>query len=68
MSIPSIRSATVDDVEPLRLFGIDAFTRTFGHLYPPEDLQSYLDESYDIEVYLNWINNPADYFLHVAVI
>ncbi len=39
---PTIRRATPDDAEVLASLGAATFTETFGHLYPPEDLQTYL--------------------------
>lgn len=41
-----IRRATVDDVGCLSALASRTFTETFGHLYPPEDLHAFLEESY----------------------
>lgn len=38
----TIRRATADDAAALAELGAATFTETFGHLYPPEDLQTFL--------------------------
>jgi diamine N-acetyltransferase len=43
-SNPTLRRATVDDAAALAQITISTFTQTFGHLYPPEDLQAFLDQ------------------------
>lgn len=40
----TLRRATTDDAAALALITISTFTQTFGHLYPPEDLQAFLDQ------------------------
>ena len=45
----SIRRATVDDAPTLSALAARTFTETFGHLYPPQDLQAFLQESYTVE-------------------
>lgn len=40
------RDALASDAEALAKFSADTFVDTFGHLYPPEDLASYLAASY----------------------
>lgn len=42
----SIRRATVDDAETLSQLCARTFTETFGHLYPPEDLEAFIGEAY----------------------
>lgn len=44
-----IRRATPDDAQTLSSLAARTFTETFGHLYPDEDLQGFLDESYAVE-------------------
>lgn len=39
---PAIRRATANDAALLAELGAATFTETFGHLYPPEDLQGFL--------------------------
>jgi len=42
----TIRRATPDDAQTLSVLAARTFVETFGHLYPPEDLQAFLDEAY----------------------
>lgn len=42
---PTIRRATPDDDDALASLSAATFTETFGHLYPPEDLQEFLDRT-----------------------
>jgi len=46
----SIRRATPADAHTLSRIATRTFTETFGHLYPDEDLQAFLHESYAPEV------------------
>ena len=46
---PVIRRATVADATTLSRLATRTFTETFGHLYPAEDLQAFLDESYAVD-------------------
>lgn len=46
--MPSIRRATVDDAPVLADLARRTFVETFGHLYPPEDLNAFLDDAYDL--------------------
>lgn len=55
----SIRRANRSDINALISFGKNEFTRTFGHLYPPSELDSYLDDDYTVEKYLNWISDSS---------
>jgi len=45
----TFRDAREDDAADLAEIGRDTFTETFGHLYPPGDLKTYLDDTYSIE-------------------
>lgn len=38
--------------------GAATFVETFGHLYTPEDLQAFLDESHTVEAYAKVLANP----------
>jgi ribosomal protein S18 acetylase RimI-like enzyme len=52
MSTPpdmTFRRATVNDAAALAVLGATTFTETFGHLYPPEDLHTFLIESHSVE-------------------
>lgn len=44
-----IRRATPADAEALSDIATRCFVEAFGHLYPDEDLQAFLRESYDVE-------------------
>lgn len=46
MTEPSIRRAGFADAAALAELGARTFTETFGHLYPPRDLQAFLDEAH----------------------
>jgi diamine N-acetyltransferase len=54
----SIRRATLDDASALAALGAAAFTETFGHLYPPEDLQSFLATSHSVEMWQRTLADP----------
>lgn len=54
---PSIRRATSEDASTLAALGAATFTETFGHLYPPEDLQTYLSEAHSVNA---WARILAD--------
>ncbi|MEM1379840.1 MAG: GNAT family N-acetyltransferase [Pseudomonadota bacterium] len=46
-----IRPASCDDAEALSAVGRATFTETFGHLYKPEDLSSFLETSHSPAAY-----------------
>ena len=48
MPEPSIRLAGSADAEILAALGAQTFTETFAHLYPPADLQRFLDTAYGL--------------------
>lgn len=48
MTEPVIRRAGPADAETLASLGARTFVETFGHLYPREDLETYLAEAYDL--------------------
>lgn len=56
---PVIRRATPDDTGVLSRLGAQTFTDTFGHLYPPEDLQAFLAESHVPATYAHYLDDPA---------
>ena len=47
----TIRRATLDDAAALSELGATTFTETFGHLYPPGDLDAFLSTAHAVE---NW--------------
>ncbi|THD58195.1 GNAT family N-acetyltransferase [Phenylobacterium sp.] len=49
MPEPSIRRASAADAEALSAIGAETFVETFGHLYPPSDLQTFLAEAYNLD-------------------
>lgn len=44
--MPTLRRATVEDARVLSDLAARTFTETFGHLYPPADLQAFLGAAY----------------------
>lgn len=58
MTAMSIRRAGVDDAETLVALSTDTFTETFGHLYAPEDLETFLDSAYDLDKHKKLLADP----------
>ena len=54
----TIRRATPDDASALSQLATRTFTETFGHLYPEEDLQAFLHETYSVEASERVLANP----------
>ena len=54
----AIRRATPQDAAALADLGTATFVETFGHLYSPEDLQAFLDESHTPQAYAKVLANP----------
>lgn len=48
MPKPQIRFADPSDAEALAAIGASTFVETFGHLYPPQDLEGFLAEAYGL--------------------
>src|SRR5688500_17941524 len=61
----TIRRATSADAGTLADLGQRTFIATFGHLYRPEDLQAFLDESHTEAAYARVLADPA-YALWIA--
>ena len=58
-----IRKCTLNDFECLRELSIRTYYETFAHLNTPEDMQTYLDEAFEISKLRNELNNPdSDFF------
>lgn len=55
----SIRRATAADADVLASLGTRTFIDTFGHLYEPEDLRAFLDESHSETAYARVLADPA---------
>jgi ribosomal protein S18 acetylase RimI-like enzyme len=55
---PAIRRASAADAAALSRIGRETFTITFGHLYPPEDLAAFLDDSHSQAAYAKLLANP----------
>ena len=61
----TIRRATSDDASTLAELGRVTFIDAFGHLYTPEDLQAFIEESHSVAAYVRALANP-DYALWLA--
>ena len=61
-----IRRAVPADSTVLAELGATTFIETFGHLYTPEDLQAFLDESHTEAAYANVLAADAPYALWLA--
>lgn len=55
----TIRRATAADAAALAAIGAATFTETFGHLYPPEDLQTFLAKNHTPESWDHTLADPA---------
>ena len=53
-----IRPASPEDAEALAELGASTFTETFGHLYPPEDLECFLSTAHTKDVYERLLADP----------
>ncbi len=54
----TFRDARENDAVDVAEIGRDTFIETFGHLYPPHDLKTYLDEAFAIEAIRAEILDP----------
>lgn len=54
----TIRRATADDAAALAELGAATFVETFGHLYPPEDLQFFLAKNHTPESWSFTLTDP----------
>lgn len=55
----AIRRAGIDDADSLSRVGTRTFVETFGHLYPDEDLQAFLQDSHSSQAYALRLCDPA---------
>ena len=60
-----LREALPGDLDALVALSRKTFTDKFGHLYRPEDLREFLDESHGSEFYREALTSP-DYHVRVA--
>jgi len=60
-----IRPVTLSDIDefaaPLSELGAATFTDSFGHLYPPNDLSSFVAKNHSVEAYRRNISDPDHY-------
>ncbi|MGH7465453.1 MAG: GNAT family N-acetyltransferase [Steroidobacter sp.] len=54
----TIRRAVPADAAELAALGAATFTETFGHLYPPKDLQTFLVTSHSLEAWNRVLGDP----------
>ena len=59
----AIRLAGPDDAPTLSRLARETFIETFGHLYPAEDLEAFLDGSYEVEKLRAEIAGPGQHWL-----
>lgn len=53
----TLRRASKGDAPALAKLGAETFTETFGHLYPPEDLETFLRSAHSVDA---WTQALAD--------
>jgi ribosomal protein S18 acetylase RimI-like enzyme len=65
----TLRRASIDDASILAVLGAATFTETFGHLYPPKDLQTFLVGTHSVDAWGRvladaqrgvWLAEPRD--------
>lgn len=54
-----LRRATPADAARLSALASACFTQTFGHLYPPQDLDAFLREAYAVPAWASLLSDPA---------
>lgn len=54
----TIRRAAPEDAATLAALGAATFTETFGHLYPPEDLQTFLVGAHSVDAWTRKLVDP----------
>lgn len=55
-------AVTAADIADLSALAIDTFTETFGHLYPPEDLQAFLARHYTPDALAAEMAGPGQFW------
>lgn len=56
----TVRKAAPEDLAALVALSQKTFTDKFGHLYDPEDLAGFLQESHGAAVYARWLADPRN--------
>ena len=59
MSEALIRPAGLGDAETLAALGAATFSETFAHLYPADDLATFLAESHSVDRWRAYLTDPA---------
>ena len=54
----ALRRAGASDADALSALGRETFTITFGHMYAPEDLAAFLDDSHSPASYARLLDDP----------
>lgn len=54
----TFRHAVAEDAGALTALARKTFTDKFGHLYHPDDLAAFLNESHSPDVYQAWLDDP----------
>jgi len=62
----TVREATAEDAAALARLGAATFAETFGHLYPPHDLEAFLATHKTLDAYARRLSAP-DVFAMLAV-
>jgi ribosomal protein S18 acetylase RimI-like enzyme len=57
-AVATLRRATADDASALAELGAATFVETFGHLYPAEDLQTFLAKNHTTAGWLSTLTDP----------
>jgi ribosomal protein S18 acetylase RimI-like enzyme len=63
VSAVTYRDATPDDAEAIADFARETWTATFGHLYPPEDLNAFLAAKYGADIQRREMAEGSRYLL-----
>jgi ribosomal protein S18 acetylase RimI-like enzyme len=58
MTHVAIRRAQLADVQPLAALAAKTFIDTFGHLYPPDDLRAFLEDTQSVARYTEVLSDP----------
>jgi ribosomal protein S18 acetylase RimI-like enzyme len=56
----TLRKATIDDAEALAELGRGTFVEAFGHLYRPEDLETFLSHAHSVDAFSRLLGDDHD--------